>query len=301
MNRLASVGMVALVAVLASFGYWTFKKQPVRMPDQSQAVIQPADSSRSPVPMPMSEITAPYVPPSLTQLQRMAGKPVHGSSVMDVHMSLAVAESLCAYPLPMGTRTLVEASARGKLPRDDASNKSHALVDGFRGRFCDGNAPPNAEMPSTDPLLYLEEAAAAGSLEAKTLLDFAKLEEEGSELPATAPAALKEIVSRTTSPAMLQLSAEALGRTAAVGGLAGFDSSGIHPTDMELITQVGSHMAACKSFNLCDRQTHFSVRACMPSSCRGSATLNDHFRNSLTPIQLAAAQRFADAVLRGRL
>lgn len=224
-----------------------------------------------------------------------------GDARFDAELLVHHADRMCNYLAETSAGDFATA-ARGsaRYPQDDAALASYRLVDLFRKSYCNSGTDSRAvRNPDATPLSLLA-AEEQGSEHAKKVLEvWAAIEAEtASQNAAKLKESLVEVLRNADSPGLIS-EAMMLMTTPEFGGFmpAGFDAGGLDENQELRVAQFGSMLASCGAFDLCGSRTAYSLRACMPHSCRGNGSLDDYVRGALSPTEYQAARRYAEALL----
>lgn len=248
--------------------------------------------------LPSRPMSTLYSARSLADQRRLAATAT-GVHRVDAAVLQAHGENLCSYLATEPYSTLKAIAGAGKLPSDSASMKSYEIVDGFRASYCGSETGSSASEGDADKRALLL-AAKTGDPGARAVLDVYDAVIYGSEEVDASDAAqqLSKVFRTTNSPALMQKAGELMVSDGVGFQVPGFDSAGLDANERLTVANVGVGMAVCLKFGTCHQRNVYSVRVCMPASCRGNGSLDDYFRAILSPVEYEAAQRYARALAR---
>lgn len=239
-----------------------------------------------------------YLAPTLADIQKsVAVLPVENA--VDAQAMLAYGQFICDFASQDSGGALSDAADAGKLPRGEQALRSYHIVDSYRKTFCQG-APLRQTIPLGDPVsISLRQAAAAGDGDAQMLVDVEDV--LGSEAvqghERVISDSLKQVMSTTKSPAKFAYAARLLGSEQLGAHVPELYGRGMDVSTRAIAHEFGTQLAVCRKFGFCDQPTVHSIRACMPADCRQGGSMHQYIRNSLSPLQYEAANRFADSLV----
>ncbi len=297
MTRTGRLVVVCLfiVVVGGSLWYWARMRKTIAFP-LSQPVKESLLGSSNPV---RSLIAADIYGAQTLSTQRLAVRSAHGDLRFDASVIEFHSAKLCNYLADRKWVDLKSGAAAGKYPTDKLSLASYEMVDSYRNRFCGSQKDLRQVSESDYVALAAIEAANSGSRHAQTIITALESVEKSGALPNAEQlrGALLGVLRNTQSPGLMTQAVELLAEPE-FGGFTpeGFQYGDLSDDQAYLVTMFGLELASCQEFNYCNGVTPYSIRACMPSDCRGSGTLADYIRNRLSPTEFDAAQRYASAL-----
>ena len=295
-RELIAIGLALLVGCGVAFYLDVFER--VELPRMDSASKSASETSGPAAVKPSPAAARVYALGTLAA-QNNARASLPGDLRYDAELIAFRAEELCNELAGTGFSSFQDLAVGKQRALDPLSKKSYAIVDTYRARYC--GAQRDIRKPAEPDIVALAAITAAnnGGAGARAIADaISAIESPAPFDEAKVRADLEHVVRATESPGLMTRAIKLLS-TDKVGGFGppGFEAGRLDDDERFLISIFGSQLAACRTFGSCDRPTAYSVRMCLPDSCRGAGSINEYIEGRMSPTQLDAARRYADSLI----
>lgn len=267
--------------------------------DQSlnaEPIVEPSMKGSAHVPTPHVRSMGSYSARSHTAAELQ----ITSAAATDRFVLERLVRKFCeAYPTKFSTTREELAQIYGDDPK---IGRSADNFDAFRKQFCDRGVTvvePRYGSDAIEDYALAVRGDSTGELIANAKLLAANGDATDSELD-SARQAMAAIVRRTSSRGEFVEAGKAL----AMPGLGEWDDVRADPgrsgARASAIRDVGTGLAACTIFGGCESGSMLTFEACMPVHCDDGATVQSVARQLLPPDLMAAAEAYAQALIRYR-